>query len=89
MQKTKLTFKEHHEFGAALLRIQNELQQIDLRIQNAYPFSSKACRRSGPIIGRLSDLRSELEEQMLRDCPSETAGPDFSQVYYGNRRDLT
>ena len=56
MRKQKLTFEDHVRLGAELAAMRDRLVDIDLKLNNAYPFASKqalAAHRSYAKIDKM------------------------------------
>lgn len=83
MGKPKFSFQKHQNTGSKLKKIRQELLTLSVEIGNSYPNASKVCRRANKAVEAIDELRSELDSQLFKDCPTETSGDDWKGVYYG------
>jgi hypothetical protein len=65
--KRPLTLAEHRLLGAQLHSIRQYLVSASVRLSNAYPVSGKSVRRIDKACRALDELRSEMENHLVRD----------------------
>jgi hypothetical protein len=83
MSKPKFSFEKHQDTGSKLKAAHAVLSTLSTEIGNSYPVASKAYLLTAKAMKALGELRSELDSQLLRDCPSQTANDEWKGVYYG------
>lgn len=83
MGKPKFSFDKHRNAGSKLKRVRQELLTLSVEIANSYPHTSEASRRAKKALEAVDALRCELDSQLFRDCPVETADDKWKGVYYG------
>jgi hypothetical protein len=82
MRKTRIPmlFCDHVKLAADLKRIKKELNDIAFKCFAAYGSSSKSGKFALRMTGKIDAMRSDMEDRMFSDCPSEAS----IKVYYGN-----
>jgi hypothetical protein len=83
MSNQKFSFEKHQGTGSKLKTTHELLSALGVEIGNSYPITSKAYLLSQKAIRALGELRSELDNQLFKDCPSQTANDGWKGVYYG------
>jgi hypothetical protein len=84
--KPKFSFDKHRNTGSKLKRVRGELVTLNVEIANSYAHTSKASRCAKKALEAVDALICELDSQLFRDCPIETAGDKWKGVYYGAPR---
>ena len=83
MGKPRFSFEKHKNTGSKLKRARGELLTLSVEIANSYPHTAKVCRLANKAVSAIDDLRSELDNQLFKDCPAETSRDEWKDVYYG------
>jgi len=80
MKKTGLTMEQHRELGRKLKGMQRDVTHTQSMLVRAYPIKDGYERRLQAIENHLWKIRSDLENAMSREHPSDEWDLD---VYYG------
>jgi|GEM_PF-4818004 len=78
VKKDRLSLDEHKAIAAQLFAIRNQLLDISLRINNAYPFASKQATASNQAVHFVDDLRNHMDSALAKDFPDDFDG----KIYY-------
>jgi len=82
MPRQPMTLVEHRELGGVLLMIRGTLLRAYVELSDRYGATSKAGRTSDRALRAVDDLRSALDEQLVRDLPTDLD----ATVYYPAER---
>ena len=82
MTKPRFSFEKHKDVGSRLRAMRSELLELSVEIRNAYPEKSEVHRLSHKPVEAIDELRSGLDNQLFEDCPTETAGDGWKDVYF-------
>lgn len=89
-----LTYEEHIKLGEILKSLGDDLVDLNVKIANRNGKTSKVSKIADSLQDTCSKLKSELEEEYLRDCiknakisPEEKTIREnsFKDIYYGDR----
>jgi hypothetical protein len=83
MTKSRFSYAKHKVTGCTLKQMHDALVHLQVDIHNSYPQSAKVYDLSTKAAKALDELRSELDNQLFRDCPND----DYRDVYYGPTRE--
>lgn len=81
MTKPGFTLEEHREFGSRFGLIIAELNQMYVKLANAYPHTTASDLDLA--IKRLEDTRNKLDDIVCKDHP-ELEDQDVTNIYYGS-----
>jgi hypothetical protein len=92
-RKPGLSLERHREIGRELADISDGLVRLAVEIGNAYPRSSnvgravsnRTSRSIRPLCRDIDKLRSELEDQLMREHPN-ISDSELTEVYYPRDR---
>lgn len=90
-QKHGLNFEEHELLGLELQSIYNRMLKINTILSNRYKgnekkISDKIVSSAQQIVNELNELRCNLDNTIVKDCPNEDVKKLF-QVYFGGIRE--